>query len=224
MRNKFWTFDSILVAITLLCMWCCHCHFWIMFWAWHRIEIVQQPLHGLTWNFENLVKIWNIAQPPSPNNNNNNCSLHTKCTFSHLKILWRWQTCCRRQHRGVEKCCMNYRKSAHAEDHEIYGDAHLLEKEADHVRLLGHLMGPRCCLPIICVLQTWLLLKPEPGIFLLIYNYDYALNTWLLYSHAYLAQVHFRTPDIMFPDWLLPYHICTYVFTWLWHRLVLHLM
>jgi hypothetical protein len=24
--------------------------------------------------------------------------------------------------------------------------------------------------------------------------------------------------------WLLPYHICTYVFAWLWHHLVLHLM
>ena len=60
---------------------------------------------------------------------------------------------------------MNYRKSAHAEDREIYGNARLLEKEADHVRLLGHLVGPRCCLPIICVLQTWLPLKPEPGIF-----------------------------------------------------------
>jgi len=31
------------------------------------------------------------------------------------------------------------RLSAHAEDHEIYGDARFLEKEADHVRLLGHL-------------------------------------------------------------------------------------
>ena len=40
-------------------------------------------------------------------------------------------------------------KSAHAEDREIYGDARFLEKEAGHVRLLGHLVGPRCCLLII---------------------------------------------------------------------------
>jgi hypothetical protein len=54
-------------------------------------------------------------------------------------------------------------KSAHTDDREIYSNAHFLEKEAEHVQLLGHLVGPCCCLPLICVLQTWLPLKPEPG-------------------------------------------------------------
>jgi hypothetical protein len=64
-----------------------------------------------------------------------------------------------------QSCRKTTAKSAHAEDREIYGDAHFLEKEAGHMRLLGHLVGPCCCLPIIYMLQTWLLLKPEPGIF-----------------------------------------------------------
>ena len=28
----------------------------------------------------------------------------------------------------------------------------------------------------------------------------------ITYSYVYLAQVHFRTPDITYPDQLLPYH------------------
>ena len=65
-----------------------------------------------SWNFENLVKIWNIAQPPHKKRKLQ--STQEMYIFPPKNIV-EVQTCCRRQHRGIEKCCMNYRKTTVAE-------------------------------------------------------------------------------------------------------------
>jgi len=46
---------------------------------------MRQIKLDFSWNSENPVKIWNIAQPPPAKNEN--CSLRRKSALSHLKIF-----------------------------------------------------------------------------------------------------------------------------------------
>jgi len=57
------------------------------------------------------------------------------------------------------------------------------------------------------------------------YTYRLTLCLWTLTPTCLLTYViHFRTLKITYTNQLLLYCICTYVFTWLWHRLVLLLL